>query len=104
VQYDNNSKDIIKSVNGKTVYGTGGWLPRRQYTQISLQTGRKVTTLNTNLLNDLFEPVLQATDAFITNYGVIYLTASNSDAAGAYIVVWIFKQKGSITRQVFRGE
>lgn len=92
----------VSSIDGKFPWGTDGNMPSREYKQIHIRSGRNAFTFPGAILRDLFEPNLDMTSAYIDKRtGKIYIEAFNSDAAGAYVVVWVLKSGEVIHREIF---
>jgi hypothetical protein len=91
-----NEMRYLEKINGKEIWGTDGNVPKKQYGQFTLILGKDKIHLP---IDNLFEPNLDSTKLNIDkNSRTIYISASNSDGAGGYEVLWIiengtFKQR-----------
>jgi hypothetical protein len=91
-----NEMSYLEKINGKEIWGTDGNVPKIQYKQITLNLGKGSINLP---IDNLFEPNLDYTRVNIdAKNKTIYISASNSDGAGGYEVLWIivngkFKQR-----------
>ncbi|MCC7332762.1 MAG: SH3 domain-containing protein [Flavobacteriales bacterium] len=82
-----NQMSYLEKINGKEIWGTDGDVPKNQYGQITLTLGKNRIYLP---IDNLFEPNLDNTIVNIdTKNRTIYISASNSDGAGGYEVLWI---------------
>ncbi len=89
--------NFLEKINGATIWGTDGNIPKKQYGQILLQTGSSIIKLPKE---NLYEPNLSATKVnFNADSNTIYLTALNSDGAGTYEVLWVIKD-GKFIKQI----
>jgi hypothetical protein len=99
IKYDGN---YVQTINNKTPWGTDGNLPKQAYKSIQFFVGKKSFLVPKNQLADLFEPNLIYTSACIDPYtNKLYLYAMNSDAAGGYAVIWVFKNGKFISRGIY---
>jgi len=82
-----NEMSYLEKINGKEIWGTDGYIPKNKYGQFTLTYGKEKTNLP---IDNLFEPNLDYTKVNIdTKTNTIYISASNSDGAGGYEVLWI---------------
>jgi len=89
-----NESKFLAKINGETFWGTDGDIPKYQYKKIRLQIGKKEIDLP---FKNMYEPNLDYTKVnFDNKTNTIYITADNSDGAGAYTVLWI------VTNGVFK--
>jgi len=89
----------VSQINDKESWGNFGTMPRKEYEYISLIIGRKILNLPKESIENLFEPNFNYTYVNfdrITN--TLYISASNSDGAGAYVVLWNIKDGKYISR------
>lgn len=85
----NETSSHLEKINGKEIWGTDGDVPKNQYGQITLTLGKNKIHLP---LGNLFEPNLHYTTVNIDEKNkIIYISAMNSDGAGAYAVLWIIE-------------
>lgn len=90
----------VKWVDGKQPWGTDGNLPRREYRSIQLKSGSKTVPVARVHYSDLFEPNFHWTAAYLDKTSNrVYLSAINSDGAGGYLVVWVWKGGRLIARE-----
>lgn len=81
----------IASIDGKTIWGTDGRMPRTEYKGIQFKSGTQTLNFPKSSYNDLFEvsSVKYTTLGLDKTTGKVYIEAGNSDGAGSYIVVWV---------------
>lgn len=95
------SSAYIKLIDGRQFWGTDGELPKVQYKSITLTQGRTVLNVPVAQWSDLFEPNMEYTTASVDKAtGRIYISALNSDGAGAYVVTWVIHKSEMINREV----
>ena len=91
-KYYKESPTEIEFIDNKQYWGTDGGLPKTEYYSIKIKIGRNVFVAPKLATQNLYEPNL---DTVEVNYdkekGMIYIQTMNSDGAGAYYVVWKFK-------------
>jgi hypothetical protein len=89
---DQNDGHFLAKINGKPYWGTDGDVPNLQYGDVSIQHGKRTFTIPPEKLNDLFQPNLDKTVCFFDRkQDIIYLSSTNSDGAGSYVVLWVLK-------------
>lgn len=82
---------ILEKVNGKEVWGTYGAIPKTQYGQVLLELPNKKIILPSE---NLFAPNLKYTSLnYDAKTNTIYVSADNSDGAGAYAVLWVIENR-----------
>jgi hypothetical protein len=85
-------------IDGKTIWGTDGGIPRTEYKSIQFKSGAQTLNFPKSSYNDLFEVISvkrNTTLRFDKTTGKVYIEAGNSDGAGSYEVVWVIN-KGKI--------
>ena len=97
--YDKHYKDFLQTVDGRPIYGTDGTMPTQAIT-LTIKNGISRIPLPRPAYNDLFQPNLETAKAFLSIDGRrLYVYMMNSDGAGSYEIVWIFKD-GKYLRRV----
>lgn len=82
-----NDMSYLEKINGNEIWGSDGNIPKNQYKQFILTLGDEKINLP---IDNLFEPNLNYTTVNIDyENNTIYISASNSDGAGGYEVLWI---------------
>jgi hypothetical protein len=78
-------------IDGKTIWGTDGRMPRTEYKSIQFKSGAQTLNFPKSGYNDLFEisSVKHTTLGFDKTTGKVYIEAGNSDGAASYEVVWV---------------
>ncbi|MDR0227754.1 MAG: hypothetical protein LBI72_01605 [Flavobacteriaceae bacterium] len=85
--------NFLWAYNGQEMRGTDGTEPTKHYTSIKVKQKGVDIVLPTKAYENMFQP----SDAEYTacyydkSDDTIYITANNSDGAGGYIVIWVFK-------------
>jgi len=88
-EYVKNYPNQILKIDRKHFWGTDGNLPTIEYQSINIKTNNSMLQLPKESFEDLFEPNLTNTKVnYDTNNDIIYISAMNSDSAGAYLVIW----------------
>lgn len=83
----------VSTINGKSVWGTDGNIPKRQYRTIKIQIGRRSVSIPKTALENLFEPNLDYSEChYDRERDILYLSAMNSDGAGGYVVLWVIEK------------
>lgn len=87
--YRKDEPSILQYIDGKAFWGTDGGMPRTQYSTINITIGTRKISLPLTALHNLYEPNLYNTEAYYdAENDILYIIASNSDAAGSYDVIW----------------
>jgi len=99
-----NEKDhvanYLEKINGKEIWGEDGGIPESQYGNIIIEINGKNIDLPKKEIENLFSPSLDNTSVnFDKTTGRLFISAGNSDAAGAYAVLWIF-EKGKYKKRL----
>lgn len=85
--------NFLWEYNGQEMRGTDGMEPKTHYTSIKVKQNGVDIAIPTKAYENMFEP--SGTEYTACYYdksdNTIYLTANNSDGAGSYTVVWVFK-------------
>lgn len=82
-------KDVLEKINGKTFWGTDGGVPSYEYQSIQINKGQLKISLPATAFSGLYDPFLDNTMAnYDSANDVLYIYTSNSDGAGAYEVIW----------------
>lgn len=92
---------LIKSLNGKPVFGKDGNLPTTEYASIMIEFGKQKIILPKEALENLFEPNLSYTTAhYDSKNDILYLESLNSDGSGSYNIIWTIKNKKYFSRNI----
>jgi hypothetical protein len=92
----------VKYIDGKHPWGIDGNVPQTEYQSVQFKSGGKTLVFPRTTFQDLLEPNLDETTAYIDKAkGKIYIEALNSDAAGAYVVIWTIKDWQIVDREIF---
>lgn len=96
------SGNFLTGIDNKTAWGTDGNIPARSYRFIKIKSGGKEILISKQFLNDLFEPNMHMTEAYLDRTtGNLYISALNSDGAGGYAVIWVVKDGKLVRRETF---
>ncbi|BDS06805.1 hypothetical protein NT6N_18450 [Oceaniferula spumae] len=88
----------VGKIDGLTVWGTDGGLPKTEITGVQLTLNGKKIEVPKRLFANLYEPSKQFN--IYSHEGVFYIPQHCSDGAGGYHLVWVVDQKGKLTRWV----
>jgi hypothetical protein len=83
--------------------GTDGNKPQEEITAITFSLNNIPVSIPATAYKNLFNPSQQG-DAYIDTNKTIYLVMYNSDAAGSYSCIFVFKNGRFIQRLVFGGD
>jgi hypothetical protein len=93
---------FLKTIDSKIPWGTDGNVPKAEYRLVQFKTEKNTLQFPVSTLNDLFEPNLYMTMAYLdTTTGNFYIEANNSDGAGSYFVIWVIKNMQISGRETF---
>lgn len=85
----NPTGNFVIGIDGHSMWGTDGEIPKFQYGKIELKMGDKIIELP---MKGLYNPNLDFTEL---NYDItsntIYINTTNSDGAGSYAVLWVVR-------------
>jgi len=82
----------LAGINGKSPWGTDNTLPKQQYNNFIIHSGKANIVMPGNEYDDLYEPNLRATICYYdAGLRRLYIAAENGDAAGSYAVLWVFE-------------
>ncbi|WP_300977807.1 hypothetical protein [Flavobacterium sp.] len=96
----NKQGNIIK-INSKNIYGTDGTVPNTQYSSITILHDNKKINFQKSEYENLYNPDLENTRAYFNaKENTLYLEAVNSDGAGYYTVVFVFKNEKFIEKKI----
>jgi hypothetical protein len=97
LSFSKSMPNFLEKINGKKIWGTDGNIPKYEYKEIVLNKGNSIIKLQRD---NLYEPNLKSTKVnYDEKSNIIYLTASNSDGAGGYVVLWVIKD-GKLLNQI----
>lgn len=103
IQYSKENERILEKVDNQPMIGTDGDKPYREIKKITVSVNNALVALPATTYKNLFNPSYQ-NDGYTDKNGLIYLVMYNSDAAGSYSCIFIFKNGKFIQRLVFAGE
>jgi hypothetical protein len=93
------SQDLLL-IDGKGFWGTDGEIPKSSISKLRLIIKGKSIIIPNNAFNDLYEPRFKTLSICFGPENTIYVSMSNSDGAGAYTIIWIFKDNKYFSRYI----
>lgn len=105
VQYskEKDSEGIWDKVDNLPMIGSDGSKPKEEIKKIEVSINSTPVSIPAAAYKNLFNPSYN-NDAYADKNGNIYLVMYNSDAAGSYSCIFIFKNGKFVRRLVFNGE
>jgi hypothetical protein len=95
---------LVTKIDGHDLVGTDESMPRHEIKSFVVEIKNKKLDLPYKVYYDLYEPNFENTYAFADKNGYAYIVMYNSDAAGTYCVIFVFKDNKYLTRYIFPGE
>ncbi|RBL92174.1 SH3 domain-containing protein [Chitinophaga flava] len=90
----------VDKINHQPYYGSDGGLPTRQYGSLQVQYGNRNIPVPDSAIRGLYNPNIRMTTVnYDRKNDRLYITATNSDGAGSYELLWLFEH-GMYTRRV----
>lgn len=97
-------KNVIEKIDNQDYYGTDGYYPQVEYSNIQITINGKTIYLPKEALKNLFEPNSYSTSAHYDEANdILYIDSLNSDGAGSYEVLWIIEKGKYSKRIIFSG-
>lgn len=90
LKFDKDNDNLLLKIDGREYSGDDGEIPTYAITKVVVTINGKQVIVPDVAFNDLYEPNL-TNIAITTVSGKQYVAMFNSDGAGAYTVIWIFK-------------
>lgn len=79
-------------IDHSKIWGTDGKIPHREYSAIDISINNRKVILPEKAFKDLYEPNLDYTKAYYhEETDTLYISTLNSDGAGGYVVLWLFR-------------
>jgi hypothetical protein len=103
LQYSKQYENVLDKIDRLPMIGTDGDKPRKEITTITFSLNNIQVSIPATAYKNLFNPSQQG-DAYIDKNGTIYLVMYNSDAAGSYSCIFVFKNGRFTQRLVFGGD
>lgn len=94
------NKTELSLIDGKVFWGTDGEVPKEVITSLKIIKNGQLIFIPTNAFNDLYEPRLETLSICHGPKNTTYISMSDSDGAGAYTIIWIFKDDKYYTRYI----
>ncbi|MDP9077535.1 MAG: SH3 domain-containing protein [Bacteroidota bacterium] len=98
-KFSNKNQDIFY-IDGKRFWGTDGELPKEVIFAVKISYKKTQIPVPDEAFNDLFQPSLKSTTLSIGPDNTFYVRMDNSDGAGGYSIIWIFKDDKYIGRYI----
>lgn len=83
--------DYLEKIDGRHVWGTDGDLPRKSITSIKVTKNGIDIIIPRNEFSDLYEPNFETLSICKGPGNTFYIKMDNSDGAGGYTIIWVFK-------------
>ena len=103
LQYSKEYESVLEKVDKLPMIGTDSDKPNFEITGIKVSINNVAVKIPASAYKNLFNPSLLS-DAYANKNGTVYLVMYNSDAAGSYSCIFVFKNGKFIQRLVFTGE
>lgn len=103
LQYSKQYENVLDKIDRLPIIGTDGDQPRQEISAITFSLNNISKSIPASAYKNLFNPSQQG-DAYIDHNGTIYLVMYNSDAAGSYSCIFVFKNGRFIQRLIFGGD
>lgn len=90
----------VISIDGKRFWGTDGPMPKTVISAVKISNNGSIVDVPASAFNDLYEPRLKSLAMTTGPDNTFYVKLDNSDGAGAYSVIWIFKDNKYYARYI----
>lgn len=91
--YPGVKSEYIEQIDGYQTWGTDGRVPTSEYHSFEVTIEGKRILLPKAAMGGMFEPNLESTTVYYDGAAdVLYIEATNGDAAGAYAVLWVIEK------------
>jgi hypothetical protein len=81
----------VVAIDGKSFWGTDGPIPKAVISAVKISNNGLAIEVPATAFNDLYEPRLSSLTMTTSSDNTLYIKLDNSDGAGAYSVIWMFK-------------
>jgi len=95
-----NTASYLERIDGKRFWGTDGEIPKTSILSINLLKKGLSIDIPKEAYKDLYEPNLRTLSICSGVENTFYVRMDNSDGAGAYTIIWIFKDGKYIGRYI----
>lgn len=83
---------FLTHIDHSKIWGTDGNIPLKEYSAFEILINNRKIILPEKAFKYLYEPNLDYTKAYYDGKtDTLYITALNSDGAGGYVVLWLFR-------------
>lgn len=90
----------IVKIDDKKFWGTDGPMPKKTISSIKIIKNDNILLLPRAAYDGLYEPNLASISVYSGPENTLYIRMDNSDGAGAYTVIWIFKDNKYLGRYI----
>jgi hypothetical protein len=90
----------LQKIDGKSFWGADGDLPKKLISYLKVIKNGFEISIPKNCFSDLYEPNFQTLSIFKGPENILYIKMDNSDGAGAYTIIWIFKDNKYYGRSI----
>lgn len=91
----------VFKIDGHYLVGTDGSMPREEIKSMTIEINKQRLSLSKNIFYDLYQPSFESTRAYVDPGKNLYIMMDNSDAAGSYTVIFIFRENKYSGRYIF---
>lgn len=91
LSYYKNAEGELEKIDGKRIWGTDGNIPKKTISLVKIIKNNNILLLPRAAFDDLYEPNLRDINICYGPENTLYIRMDNSDGAGGYTVIWIFK-------------
>ena len=81
----------LAKIDGKRFWGTDGPMPKKTISSVKIIKNENILLLPPAAFGDLYEPNLAKISIYCGPENTLYIRMDNSDGAGAYTRIWVFK-------------
>ncbi len=93
------SQDLL-FIDGKGFWGTDGEIPKESISKLTIKKNGKSIIIPGNAFDDLYEPHFKTLSICNGPENTWFIKMTNSDGAGGYDIIWIFKDDKYLMRYV----
>ncbi|MEB0260186.1 MULTISPECIES: SH3 domain-containing protein [unclassified Mucilaginibacter] len=94
------NKDVINKIDGHSVWGEDGGMPKTEFLSIRVSMGDVNISLPKSTFKDVYQPNYNNLNVYLGDGNTIYIKMDNSDGAGYYTVIWTIIDGKYINRYI----
>jgi hypothetical protein len=102
-KYGKDEQQVLETIDGESFFGTDGEVPTWEISEINIVQNGKSFSFPKGEIKYYYQPNFNLTDVYLTDDGRIILWMVNSDGAGGYYIVWIWRNGEILQRFVEEG-